>query len=73
MVPQLQDHVSNGINGFHRTVINNTSKSDFDLLADLLKNSLLFRLGENQVKEAVNNINAIKAPVPWEQFERHFL
>jgi len=73
MVPQLQDHVSSGINGFHRTVINNTSKSDFDLLADLLKNSLLFRLGENQVKEAVNNINAIKAPVPWEQFERHFL
>ena len=44
-----------------------------DILAELMRQCMLYRVGEETMRSTLHNIRAIRTPVPFAEFERHFV
>jgi len=73
--PELQEHIGGCMvqQGLHKTFHQNKSKKVVDVLAAFLEQCVLYRMGEASVRQTLKNIREIKIPLPWEDFEKHFV
>lgn len=56
-----------------RADLENNIVAENDILAELMRQCMLYRVGEETMRSTLHNIRAIRTPVPFEEFERHFV
>lgn len=70
----LQEHINSFVPGLHKAVYTHHDKSHADIMGAIIRHCMVFRVGEDNVRDVVNTINNIRhRSVEWEVFEKYFV